>query len=33
VVFEGEPKALLKKKTATGRALAAPARHAISPAE
>ncbi len=26
VVFEGEPKALLKKKTATGRALATPAR-------
>jgi excinuclease ABC subunit A len=34
VVFEGEPKALLKKKTATGRALAQPGwRPEISPAE
>ncbi len=33
VVFEGEPKALLKKKTATGRALAAPSRGAIEAAE
>ncbi|HVJ90009.1 MAG TPA: excinuclease ABC subunit A, partial [Labilithrix sp.] len=28
VVFAGEPKALVKKKTATGRALASPFRHA-----
>ena len=31
VVFEGEPRALLKKKTATGRALATPPRRAGAP--